>query len=403
MATVFQWAGKNRAGVIESGEMTASSKDDVISQLKKRNIIPTAVAEKKKARARFAFGGKVKDKDVVIFTRQFSTMIDAGLPLVQALDILGSQVQHKRFANIITQIKSDVEGGSTFADALGKHPKTFTELYVNMVAAGETGGILDTVLNRLANYMEKAIKLKRKVKGAMIYPTVVTVVAISVIAVIMVYVVPTFSSMFTSLGGNLPGPTKIVISISKFLGGAGGLALLIGIIAAAVGFVQFRKTTKGKYITDGLFLRLPIFGMMLIKVAVAKFTRTLGTLVSSGVPILEGLEITAKTAGNKVIERAVMNVKQAVQEGKTLADPLSKEKVFPDMVTQMIAVGESAGALDSMLSKIADFYDDEVDAAVGGLTAMIEPLLMVFLGGAVGFIVVAMYLPIFRIMQLVGH
>ncbi|MDA8088949.1 MAG: type II secretion system F family protein [Nitrospiraceae bacterium] len=404
MATVFQWSGKTRTGAVEGGEMTAGSKEEVIALLRKKSIIATSVTRKKKEAAglKLSFGGgKVKDKDVIIFTRQFSTMIDAGLPLVQALDILAGQAATKTFAAVIRQIKAEVEGGSTYADALRKHPKIFDELYVNMVAAGEAGGILDTVLNRLAAYMEKTIKLKRQVKGAMTYPIVVSLVAVSVIVVIMIFVVPTFSSMFTSLGGSLPGPTKIVVAMSHFLGGKGGLSVLALLIVLNIAFFQFRKTPKGRLVTDGIFIKLPIFGVLLLKVAVAKFTRTLGTLVSAGVPILEGLEITAKTAGNKIIERSVIRVKNAVQEGKTLAEPLSSEKVFPTMVTQMISVGESAGALDSMLNKIADFYDDEVDAAVGGLTSMIEPLLMVFLGGAVGFIVVAMYMPIFKIMQLV--
>ena len=403
MATVFQWSGKTRAGAIEGGEITAGSKEEVIAQLRKKNIIATSVTKKKKESPAFklSFGGKVKDKDIIIFTRQFSTMIDAGLPLVQALEILAGQASNKVFASIIKQIKSEVEGGSTYADALRKQPKAFDELYVNMVAAGEAGGILDTVLNRLASYMEKNSKLKAKVKSAMTYPIVVSLVAVAVIVIIMVYVVPTFSSMFSSMGGNLPGPTKIVVAMSHFLGGKGGLSLLVLGVVLYIAFLQFRKTVKGKIITDRVFIKLPLFGMLLVKVAVAKFTRTLGTLVSSGVPILEGLEITAKTAGNKVIELAVIRVKDAVQEGKTLSEPLTAEKVFPSMVTQMISVGESAGALDSMLNKIADFYDDEVDAAVSGLTSMIEPLMMVFLGGAVGFIVVAMYMPIFKIMQLV--
>lgn len=396
---IFQWSGKNRMGTVESGEIAASTKEQVMDQLRKKNIVPTLVKEKGKKRTA---GGKVKDKDVVVFTRQFSTMIDAGLPLVQALDILAAQGGNKKFSAILSQIKNDVEGGATFADALLKHPRTFSELYANMVAAGEAGGILDTVLNRLATYMEKAIKLKRKVKGAMIYPTVVTAVAILVVTIILVYVVPTFSTMFTSLGGTLPTPTRIVIAASRFLGGIGGAILLVLLIGSIIGIFQFRRTPKGKFTTDKLLLKAPIFGPLLLKVAVAKFTRTLSTLVSSGVPILEGLEITAKTAGNKVIEKSVYAVRTAVQEGKTLAEPLIKEKIFPNMVVQMISVGESAGALDSMLSKIADFYDEEVDAAVSNLTSMIEPLLMVFLGGTVGFIVVAMYLPIFKIMQLVG-
>lgn len=400
MANVlFQWSGKNRMGTVESGEIAASSKEQVMEQLRKKNIVPTLVKEKSRKKGR---GGRVKDKDVVVFTRQFSTMIDAGLPLVQALDILSAQAGNKKFSAILSQIKNDVEGGSTFADALLKHPRTFSELYANMVAAGEAGGILDTVLNRLAVYMEKTIKLKRKVKGAMIYPTVVTAVAVLVVTIIMVYVVPTFAQMFSSLGGTLPAPTRIVIGVSRFLSGIGGAILLALFIGTVIFVIQFRRTPKGKFAIDRLLLKSPVFGQLLIKVAVAKFTSTLSTLVSSGVPILEGLEITAKTAGNKVVEKSVYAVRTAVQEGKTLAEPLAKEKIFPNMVVQMISVGESAGALDTMLSKIADFYDEEVDAAVSNLTAMIEPLLMVFLGGTVGYIVIAMYLPIFKIMQLVG-
>ncbi len=404
MATVFQWSGKTRTGAVEGGEIAAGSKDEVVAQLRKRNIIATSVTKKKKQMAiSLPFGGKIKDRDVVIFTRQFSTMIDAGLPLVQALDILASQASNKQFTSIINQIKGDVEGGSTYADALRKHPKAFTELYVNMVAAGEAGGILDTVLNRLAVYMEKSIALKRKVKGALTYPIIVTLVAAAVVTIIMVKVVPTFSQMFSSLGGRLPAPTRIVIAMSHFLGGKGGLVILVLIVALVIGLSQFRRSKRGKLITDGFLLKLPIFGILLLKVAVAKFTRTLGTLISSGVPILDGLDITAKTAGNKKIESAVGRVKNAVQEGKTLAEPLGEQKIFPHMVTQMISVGESAGALDSMLGKIAEFYDDEVDAAVSNLTAMLEPLLMVFLGGTIGFIVIAMYLPIFKMGQLMGH
>jgi type IV pilus assembly protein PilC len=394
MADVFQWSGKNPKGLVESGEITASSKEEVFAQLRKKNITPTIVKAKgKKSPFSLSLGGRVKDKDIVVFTRQFATMIDAGLPLVQALEILTTQVENKALAKSLAVIKSDVESGSTYAEALRKHPKSFPELYVNMVAAGESGGILDTILNRLATYIEKSMKLKKKVKGAMIYPIVVSSVAILVIAVIMVFVVPTFSKMFEQLGGTLPGPTKLILGISNFMAGLGGLFLLIGIIAFFVILAQARRTEKGKAITDKIFLRLPIFGVLLRKVAVAKFTRTLGTLISSGVPILDGLEITAKTAGNKVIEYAVLDVKQAVS--------LMKSKTFPPMVTHMISVGESTGALDAMLSKIADFYDDEVDNAVNNLTAMMEPMLMVFLGGAVGFIVVAMYLPIFKLITLI--
>jgi type IV pilus assembly protein PilC len=327
-------------------------------------------------------------------------MIDAGLPLVQALEILSTQVENKNFGKTLAQVKVDVESGSTYADALKKHPRVFSELYVNMVAAGEAGGILDTILNRLAAYIEKAMKLKKKVKGAMVYPAVVTSIAVLVIAVIMIFVVPTFSKMFSSLGGTLPLPTRIVINTSHFIAGIGGLMVALAIAGITVFIVQFRRTEKGKHISDKILLRLPIFGMLINKVAVAKFTRTLGTLVSSGVPILDGLEITAKTSGNKVIEYAIMEVRKGVVAGKTLAEPITKAKIFPPMVTHMIAVGESTGALDAMLSKIADFYDDEVDSAVSNLTAMMEPMLMVFLGTTVGFIVVAMYLPIFKLITL---
>jgi type IV pilus assembly protein PilC len=402
MAIVYQWSGKTTKGLVESGEITAATKEEVIAQLRRRNITPTIITEKQqKSLLPFKFGGKVKDKDIVIFTRQFSTMIDAGLPLVQALDILATQVENKVLAKTLQEVKGDVESGATYADALKKHPRIFSDLYVNMVAAGEAGGILDTILNRLAAYIEKSMKLKKKVKGAMIYPAVVSGIAVAVIAIIMVFVVPTFSKMFATLGGTLPLPTRMIVNMSNFLAGVGGLMIIAAIIGVVVFITQVRRTEKGKFIIDKILLRLPIFGPLINKVAVAKFTRTLGTLVSSGVPILDGLEITAKTSGNKVIEYAIMEVRKGVVGGKTLAEPITKAKVFPPMVTHMIAVGESTGALDAMLAKIADFYDDEVDNAVNNLTAMMEPLLMIFLGGAVGFIVVAMYLPIFKLITLI--
>jgi len=401
MATVFQWSGKTAKGTIESGEMSAGTKDEVIAQLRRKNIVATVVNEKAKKVGKLSFGGGVKDKDIVVFTRQFATMIDAGLPLVQALEILSSQVENKTLSKTLQQVKADVESGATYADALRKHPRVFTELYVNMVAAGEAGGILDTILNRLASYIEKAMKLKKKVKGAMVYPIVVSTIAVGVIAVIMVFVVPTFTQMFATLGGTLPLPTRMVVNLSHFIAGPGGILALGAIVAFVIFIVQIRRTEKGKHTTDKILLKLPIFGPLINKVSVAKFTRTLGTLVSSGVPILDGLEITAKTSGNKVVEYAIMDVRKGVMAGKTLAEPITKAKVFPPMVTHMIAVGESTGALDSMLSKIADFYDDEVDAAVNNLTAAMEPMLMVFLGGSVGFIVVAMYLPIFRLITLI--
>ncbi len=401
MATVFQWSGKTAKGTIESGEMSASSKDEVIAQLRRKNISATLVTEKAKKAGKMGFGGGVKDKDIVVFTRQFATMIDAGLPLVQALEILSSQVESKTLSATLQQVKSDVESGATYADALRKHPRVFTELYVNMVAAGESGGILDTILNRLATYIERAMKLKKKVKGAMVYPVVVSSIAVGCIAVIMIFVVPTFSKMFATMGATLPLPTRLVVNTSHFIAGIGGLLTLGAIVAFVVAIVQIRRTEKGTHAIDKLLLKLPIFGPLIKKVSVAKFTRTLGTLVSSGVPILDGLEITAKTSGNKVLEYAIMEVRKGVMAGKTLAEPITKAKVFPQMVTHMIAVGESTGALDSMLAKIADFYDDEVDASVNNLTAMMEPMLMVFLGGAVGFIVVAMYLPIFKLITLI--
>lgn len=401
MATVFEWSGKNTRGLVESGELTAGSKDEVINQLRKRNIIPTVVRPKAQKKKGLSFGGGVGDKDIVIFTRQFATMIDAGLPLVQALEILSTQVENKKLGETLATIKGDVESGSTYADALKKHPKVFSDLYANMVAAGESGGILDTILNRLAGYIEKAMKLKKKVKGALVYPIVVSSIAVIVIAVIMIFVVPTFAKMFDSFGGTLPLPTLLVMKTSKFVAGLGGLITLLVIVGIIVAIVQYRKTENGKKTTDTIMLKLPIFGPLLKKVAVSKFTRTLGTLISSGVPILDGLEITAKTSGNKVLEYAIMDVRQAVSEGKTLAEPLMKTKVFPPMVTHMISVGESTGALDAMMGKIADFYDDEVDNAVANLTSMMEPMLMVFLGGSVGFIVIAMYLPIFKLITLV--
>lgn len=400
MPKIFKWEGKSSKGDNVKGQITADSKEEVQSYLRKQRIVPKKIAEKSKPLFSSG-GGAVKEKDLVIFTRQFATMIGAGLPLIQALDILSKQTENKAFGTIVGNIKSEVEGGSTFADALKKYPKIFSDLYSNMVAAGEAGGILDTILIRLAGYIEKAAALKGKVKSAMVYPLVVITIAVLVIIVIMVFVVPTFGSMFETLGGELPMPTQMIISLSDFLSGVGGLSVLAGVIGVIVGIKQFRATKKGNVITDRILLKLPVFGMLLRKVAVAKFTRTLGTLISSGVNILEGLNITAKTAGNKVIEAAVLDVRQAVSEGKTIAEPLSDTKVFPPMVTQMIAVGESTGALDAMCDKIADFYDTEVDAAVSALTAMLEPMLMVFLGGTVGFIVVAMYLPIFKLITLV--
>jgi len=402
MPTVFTWEGKTRQGIVQKGELAANSKEEVSALLRKQNILPINVSAKPRE-IKLKFGApKVTDKDIVILTRQLATMIDAGLPLVQCLDILGSQTENQSLAKMITQVRSDVESGSTFSDALKKHPKAFDNLYVNMVAAGEAGGILDTILQRLASYMEKFAKIKKQIKSAMVYPSVILFVAVSVVALLMVVVVPMLGAMFAESGQLLPLPTRIVISISDFLKSWGGLILLVCIITFFVALVQWRKTEKGLRMTDAIALKMPVMGDLIRKVAVAKFTRTLGTLLTSGVPILEGLLIVARTAGNKVVEESIVATRQSVSEGKTLAEPLSKFAVFPPMVNQMIAVGEATGALDNMLTKIADFYDDEVDGAVATLTSMLEPILMIFLGTTVGFVIVAMYMPIFQMGSTMG-
>ncbi len=402
MATVFTWEGKTRQGVIQKGELAANSKEEVSALLRKQNILPINVSAKPRE-LKLKFGAqKVTDKDLVILTRQLATMIDAGLPLVQCLDILGSQTENQTLAKVVTQVRGDVESGSTFADALKKHPKVFDNLYVNMVAAGEAGGILDTILQRLAVYMEKFAKIKKQIKSAMIYPAVILCVAVAVVALLLVIVVPMLAAMFAEAGPLLPWPTRIVIALSNFLTGWGGLGLLIAIVVTIVGLRQWRKTENGLRITDGVALRMPVMGNLIRKVSVAKFTRTLGTLLTSSVPILEGLMIVARTAGNKVVEEAIISTRQSVSDGKTLAEPLSKFTVFPPMVTQMIAVGEATGALDNMLTKIADFYDDEVDSAVATLTSLLEPMLMIFLGTTVGFVIVAMYMPIFQMGSIAG-
>jgi len=402
MATVFIWEGKTRQGTVQKGELAASSREEVMALLRKQNILPVAVNAKPRE-IKLKFGQpKITDKDVVILTRQLATMIDAGLPLVQCLDILGSQTENKALAAVVGQVRSDVESGATFADALKKHSKVFDNLYVNMVAAGEAGGILDTILQRLATYMEKFAKIKRQIKSAMIYPSVILFVAISVVALLMVVVVPMLANMFADMGQALPLPTRIVIGISNFLKGWGGLILLISIVGSFIALKQFRKTEKGLRMTDAIALKLPVAGSLIQRVSVAKFTRTLGTLLTSGVPILEGLLIVSRTAGNKIVEDSVLTTRQSVSEGKTLAEPLSKSQVFPAMVVQMIAVGEATGALDNMLNKIADFYDEEVDSAVAALTALLEPILMIFLGTTVGFVIVAMYMPIFQMGAIAG-
>jgi type IV pilus assembly protein PilC len=401
----FKWEGTTKSGQTMKGEMEAPSEEAVQAQLRSQGISPGNIKEAGKGFDMEikipGFEPKVTTKDIVVFTRQFATMIDAGLPLVQCLDILSKQQENKTFKTILTQVKEDVESGSTFADALKKHPKAFGNLYVNLVAAGEIGGILDTILNRLAAYIEKALKLKKQVKSAMTYPATIIGIAVLVISVILVFVIPQFQEMFESFGSQLPLPTRIVIALSEFI--QSYIFVIIGGCFAIVWILKrIYRTPKGQLFFDALFLKLPIMGVLVRKVSVAKFTRTLGTMISSGVPILDGLDIVAKTAGNKIVENAIYKVAQSISEGKTIAEPLEQSGVFPSMVCQMIAVGEQAGAIDTMLNKVADFYDDEVDDAVGNLTAMMEPLLMVFLGTAVGGLVVAMYLPIFQMASAVG-
>ena len=399
---VFVYSGRSRTGQLVTGEMEALSREAVVAQLRRQQIMATKVQPKAREIALPAFGGKVKDKDLAVFTRQFATMIDAGLPLVQCLEILASQQENKTFKKTLQEIRQDVEGGSTFAAALKKHPKVFTELYANMVEAGEAGGILDTILNRLAAYIEKAMKLKRKIKSAMIYPSTIVTVAVGVVIFLLIFVIPTFKSMFEGFGATLPLPTQIVLEASRLA--RTYWYILFGVpILGAVGLRFYYGTPNGHKVIDTLVLKAPVFGPLIKKVAVAKFTRTLGTLISSGVAILDGLEITAKTAGNKVVEEAVMKTRSNIAEGKTIAEPLKDSGVFPPMVVQMISVGEQTGALDAMLTKIADFYDEEVDNAVTNLTSLLEPMLMVFLGVVIGGVVIAMYLPIFKLVTVVGR
>ncbi len=398
----FAYVGRTKQGAVRKGEVSAKSKEEALEQLKKQNLTVTTLDEK--AGFSFGLGGGVGDKDIVVFTRQFGTMINAGLPLVQCLDILANQSDNKALAKAVGETKVAVEGGSTLADALRKHPKVFDELYCNMIHAGETGGLLDTILGRLSKHIEKAMKLKGQIKSAMVYPSAIIGVAVIVISVLMIWVIPIFAKMFTELSGGkmgLPGPTQLVIDISNFMQSY-FLLIIAGIAASVWGIKKYYKTAQGKLFIDTVLLKAPIFGDLIRKASTAKFTRTLGTLISSGVPLLEALNICAKTSGNKVIELSLMDARVSISGGKTIAEPLQKSNVFPKMVTQMIAVGESTGALDAMLGKIADFYEEEVDQAVAALTALLEPLMMVFLGTIIGFIVVAMYLPIFSMASAIG-
>ncbi len=394
---VYTYRGTNRSGGTVSGEISAPSKTEVQSLLRRQQITPTKMSEKGKEFNLPTFGGGVSAKELAIFTRQFSVMIDAGLPLVQCLEILASQQENKTFQKVLVGTRSAVEGGATLSAAMRQFPKVFDALYVNMVEAGETGGILDTILQRLSMYIEKNVKLQRAVKSALVYPVGVLTVAGGVIILLLWKVVPIFATLFAGLGVDLPLPTKIVIALSHFIGSIFGLLILVGMGAGIFGLKVWYGTPKGRYAIDATILRLPILGLLMRKIAVARFTRTLGTLIASGVPILEGLDITAKTSGNAVVERSLQRVRKSVEEGKSLTEPLKDSEVFPGMVTQMIAVGEQTGAMDAMLQKIADFYEEEVDAAVKDLLTALEPVMIVFLGLVVGGVVISMYLPLFSL------
>jgi len=400
---VYVWKGKDKNKKTKKGEIEAPSEDSVRAQLTSRKITDFKIKPKPKdIFANVAFmQPKVTQDDVILFCRQFSTMIDAGLPIIQCLDILHTQQENATFKRMLKEIKANVEGGQTFAETLRKYPKQFDALFVNMIQAGEAGGILDTILRRLSAYMEKAAKLKAQIKGAMTYPIVTMVIAAIVVGVIMVFVIPVFEDMFKGMGGNLPKPTQIVVNMSRFT--KGNIHFIIGGVVALIFTIKkLYATEKGRIIFDDVALKLPVFGDLIRKAAVAKFTRTTGTMLSSGVSILDSLEIVAKTAGNKTIEKAVFDTRAAIAEGRTMSDPLLESGVFPSMVCQMIAVGESTGALDAMLGKIADFYDEEIDQAVENMTALIEPFMLVFLGVVIGGLVVSMYLPIFKMASALG-
>ena len=394
---VFTYRGTNRAGTTITGEQAAQSKTELVNMLRRQQINVTKMSEKGKEFNLPTFGGGVNSKELAVFTRQFSVMIDAGLPLVQCLEILAGQQENKTFQKVLTGTRASVEGGSTLSASMRQYEKVFDALYVNLVEAGETGGILDTILQRLSAYIEKNVKLKRAVKSALVYPIAVLSVAAAVIVLLLWKVVPIFATLFAGLGVNLPLPTRIVIGMSNFVGSIFGLLILVFVVGAVIGLKVWYGTPGGRMVIDRILLRLPLIGLLLRKIAVARFTRTLGTLISSGVPILEGLDITARTAGNAVIEKALLEVRKSLEAGRNLADPLRDTNVFPGMVTQMIGVGEQTGAMDAMLQKIADFYEDEVDAAVKDLLAAMEPMMIVFLGVVVGGIVISMYLPLFTL------
>lgn len=402
MAT-FAFSGRTRSGENVSGERIGDTMDAVVAALRREQILVTRIQPAQAKAGAVAAARKLKAKSVpaknlAVFTRQFSVMIDAGLPLVQCLDILGNQEEHKYFSQVILQTRTDVEGGMSLAEAMKRHPKCFDALFCNMIAAGEAGGILDTILKRLAVYIEKAVKLSSQVKAAMIYPIAVITIAAVVIGVILWKVIPTFAALFAGLGAELPLPTRVVIALSNNLVRFMPF-ILIGIFGGGYGFKQYYGTEKGRKVIDTISLKLPILGPILRKIAVARFCRTLSTLMASGVPILDGLDITARTSGNAVIEEAILTTRRSIERGETISAPLKETKVFPGMVVQMIGVGEATGALDTMLGKIADFYEEEVDVAVEGLLTLLEPLMIALLGGAVGGIVIAMYMPIFDLIS----
>ena len=394
---VYAYRGTNRAGATVSGELTAASKSDLQNILRRQQITATKMSEKGKEFNLPTVGGGVTPKELAVFTRQFSVMIDAGLPLVQCLEILASQQENKTFQKVLTGTRSSVEGGATLSASMQQYPKVFDALYVNMVEAGETGGILDTILQRLSGYIEKNVKLQRAVKSALVYPIGVLTIAAGVITLLLWKVVPIFATLFAGLGVDLPLPTRIVIAASHFVGSIFGFLIFVALVGAVFAIKVWYGTPQGKLAIDATLLKLPILGLLMRKIAVARFTRTLGTLISSGVPILEGLDITARTSGNAVVERALLKVRKSLEEGKSLTEPLRESAVFPGMVTQMISVGEQTGAMDAMLQKIADFYEDEVDAAVKDLLTALEPIMIVFLGVVVGGVVISMYLPLFSL------
>ncbi|CAD7771499.1 MAG: Type II secretion system protein F [Candidatus Methanoperedenaceae archaeon GB50] len=400
---VFVWEGKRPDGKVVRGELEASNIGIVKLRLKREDIVPTKIRPKTKGFSDYLvfLQGRVKEKEIVLFIRQFGTMLNAGVPVVRALDVLAAQQSNKLFKKILQDIKTDVEGGSTLADAFSKYPRHFDELFVNMIAAGETGGVIDQALDRLGNYREKALALKRKVKGAMVYPLITLAVALTVLIVILIYVIPAFESIFSAFGAALPAPTQFVINLSNWFRKYMGYIFLV-MIGLGIALKLFKRTEKGNFMFDQLLLKIPLIGVLLQKTAIARFSRTLSTMLQSGVPILQSLDIVAKTSGNKVIEKKLLEVKLEVSRGQSLAAPMAQAKIFPPLVVQMTAVGEETGELENMLSKIADFYEAEVDAAVEALTSMLEPMMIVFLGGLIGGLVVALYLPIFKLGAVVG-